>query len=240
MGLDARLRLARLYLCTDARQNQGDLADFLAAAFAGGVDIVQIRQKGMARDDELKALDVARHAAEPYQGIVCVNDSAELAGIFKADMLHLGQSDGPASAARKPLHPWALIGRSTHETGQTDRALRDRDVDYFCVGPVYSTSTKPGEKAVGLELVRYAAKRAPVAKIESKPWFAIGGISRDNIDDVIRAGARRVCVVRAITEAPDPEKAARELHSRLQAAWHADPAMQSYVFQAAGGAGRSR
>jgi thiamine-phosphate pyrophosphorylase len=240
MGLDARLRLARLYLCTDARQQQGDLADFLAAAFAGGVDIVQIRQKGMARDDELAALETARRAAEPYQGIVCVNDSAEIAGVFKADMLHLDQQRGPASAARKPLHPWALIGRSTHETGQTDRAIRDRDVDYFWVGPVYSSSSRPGERAVGLDLIRYAAKRAPVARIESKPWFAIGSISRDNIDEVIAAGARRVCVVRAITEAPDPEKAARELHARLQAAWHADPAMQSYVFQAASSTGRTR
>jgi thiamine-phosphate pyrophosphorylase len=240
MGLDARLRLARLYLCTDARQQQGDLADFLAAAFAGGVDIVQIRQNGMARNDELAALEIARRAAEPYQGIVCVNDSAEIAGAFKADMLHLGQQRGPASAARKPLHPWALIGRSTHETGQADRAIRDRDVDYFWVGPVYSSSSRPGERAGGLELIRYAAKRAPVARIESKPWFAIGSISRDNIDEVIAAGARRVCVVRAITEAPDPEKAARELHARVQAAWHADPAMQSYVFQAASSTGRTR
>jgi thiamine-phosphate pyrophosphorylase len=240
MSLDARLRLARLYLCTDSRQKQGDLADFLAAAFAGGVDIVQIRQKGMQQDEELAALELARRAAEPYQGIVCVNDSAELAGEFKADMLHLGQRDGSASAARKSLHRWAIIGRSTHEPRQADRAIRDRDVDYFCVGPVYATPTKPDAEPVGLDLVRYAARKAPVSEITSKPWFATGGISRDNIDEVIEAGARRVCVVRAITEAADPERAARELHTRLQAAWHADPAMQSYVFQAAAGAGQRR
>jgi thiamine-phosphate pyrophosphorylase len=240
MGLDARLRLARLYLCTDTREEQGDLADFLAAAFAGGVDIVQIRQKGMAAEQELAALELARVAAEPYQGIVCVNDSAELAGRFQADMLHLGQKDGPPSTARKPLHRWAIIGRSTHEPKQVDRALRDDDVDYFCVGPIYATPTKPAAEPVGLDLVRYAARKAPVAKITSKPWFAIGGISRENIDEVIEAGARRVCVVRAITEASDPERAARELHARLQAAWHADPDMQSYVFQAAAGAGQRR
>jgi thiamine-phosphate pyrophosphorylase len=120
MGLDARLRLARLYLCTDARHKQGDLAEFLAAAFAGGVDIVQIRQKGMAPEEELAALELARRAAEPYQGIVCVNDSAELAGRFKSDMLHLGQQDGSASTARKPLHRWAIIGRSTHEPGRSN------------------------------------------------------------------------------------------------------------------------
>jgi thiamine-phosphate pyrophosphorylase len=104
MGLDARLRLARLYLCTDTRERQGDLEEFLTAAFAGGVDIVQIRQKGMKPKAELAALEVARHAAAPYQAIVCVNDSAELAGRFSADMLHLGQRDGEASVARRPLH----------------------------------------------------------------------------------------------------------------------------------------
>jgi thiamine-phosphate pyrophosphorylase len=240
MGLDARLRLARLYLCTDTREKHGDLADFLAAAFAGGVDIVQIRQKGMAPEQELAALELARRAAEPYQGIVCVNDSPELAGRFASDMLHLGQKDGSASSARKPLHQWAIIGRSTHERRQVDRAIRDRDVDYFCVGPVYATPTKPDAEPVGLDLVRYTAQEVPVAEISSKPWFAIGGISRENIDEVIEAGARRVCVVRAISEAADPERAARELHARLQAAWHADPAMQSYVFQAAAGVGQRR
>jgi thiamine-phosphate pyrophosphorylase len=240
MSLDARLRLARLYVCTDAREKQGDLADFLAAAFAGGVDIVQIRQKGMAPEQELAALELARRAAEPYQGIVCVNDSPELAGRFASDMLHLGQQDGSASTARELLHQWAVIGRSTHERRQVDRAVRDRDVDYFCVGPIYPTPTKPDAEPVGLDLVRYAAGKAPVAEISSKPWFAIGGISRENIDEVIEAGARRVCVVRAITQAADPERAARELHTRLQAAWHADPAMQSYVFQAAAGVGQKR
>ena len=196
MGLDARLRLARLYLCTDAREKQGDLADFLAAAFMGGVDIVQIRQKDMKPEAELEALEIARDAAMKHQGIVCVNDSAKLAGRFHADMLHLGQTDGDSAPARKHLHRWAILGRSTHSPGQFDQGVRDQDVDYLCVGPVYATSTKPDYEPVGLELVRYAAQAAPVAQIESKPWFAIGGISLDNIDAVIEAGARRVCVVR--------------------------------------------
>ena len=185
MGLEARLRLARLYLCTDAREKQGDLESFLHAAFAGGVDIVQIRQKGMKPEAELAALEAARQVAGPYQGIVCVNDSAELAGGFQADMLHLGQADGSAARARNYLHRWALVGRSTHAPRQTDKAIKDRDVDYFCVGPVYATSTKPDYEPVGVDLVRYAALKAPVARIKSKPWFAIGGISSDNIDDVI-------------------------------------------------------
>jgi thiamine-phosphate pyrophosphorylase len=110
--------------------------------------------------------------------------------------------------------------------------MKDSNVDYFCVGPVYATSTKPDYPPVGLDLVRYAARKARVAAIKSKPWFAIGGISMDNIDDVIEAGARRVCVVRAITQASDPQEAAHRLSSRLRVAWKADPAMERYVFQA--------
>jgi thiamine-phosphate pyrophosphorylase len=232
MGLEARLRLARLYLCTDAREQQGDLESFLQAAFAGGVDIVQIRQKAMKPEAELAALEIARQAAAPYQAIVCVNDSAEVAERFQADMLHLGQTDGAAAKARRYLHRWALLGRSTHAPRQTDKAIKDPDVDYFCVGPVYATSTKPDYEPVGLDLVRYAARQEPVASIKSKPWFAIGGISMDNVDDVIEAGARRICVVRAITQASDPQDAAQRLSSKLRAAWSADPGMEQYTFQA--------
>ena len=232
MGLEARLRLARLYLCTDAREKQGDLESFLHAAFAGGVDIVQIRQKGMKPEAELAALEIARQAAGPYQGIVCVNDSAELAGRFQADMLHLGQADGSAARARKYLHRWALIGRSTHAPRQTDKAIKDRNVDYFCVGPVYATSTKPDYEPVGLDLVRYAARKAPSRTDQVEAVVRHRRDLVDNIDDVIEAGARRVCVVRAITQASDPQEAAQRLSSRLRAAWKADPAMERYTFQA--------
>ena len=124
-----------------------------------------------------------------------MNDSPELAGRFQADLLHLGQADGSSARARRYLHPWALLGRSTHAPRQVDKAIKDRNVDYFCVGPVYATSTKPDYEPVGLDLVRYAARKARVAVIKSKPWFAIGGISLDNLDAVIEAGARRACVV---------------------------------------------
>jgi thiamine-phosphate pyrophosphorylase len=240
MGLDARLRLARLYLCTDARDEQGDLEDFLTAAFAGGVDIVQIRQKNMSPEAELAALEIARSAAALYQGIVCVNDSPSLAARFHADMLHLGQKDGPSAPARSQLHQWGILGRSTHSPAQADAAIADPDLDYFCVGPVYPTSTKPDYEPVGLDLVRYAAKAAPVTDIGSKPWFAIGGIDFGNIDDVIEAGARRVCVVRAITQAANPKDAARRLRDRLQAAWRADPRMEQYTIKALSGGGVSR
>lgn len=240
MGLQARLRLARLYLCTDARTEQGDLEDFCEAAFAGGVDILQIRQKDMDPEEELEALQVARRAAERHQAIVCVNDSPELAERFSADMLHLGQTDGPSRRARRHLHRWALVGRSTHAPKQTDAAISDDHADYFCVGPVYATSTKPDYEPVGLDLVRYAAEVAPPADLAAKPWFAIGGIDLSNLDDVLAAGARRACVVRAITLAEDPEAAARELSMRLRAAWRSDPAMEQYALAAAGFTGPSR
>jgi thiamine-phosphate pyrophosphorylase len=232
MGLATRLRLARLYLCTDAREEQGDLAEFCAAVFAGGVDVLQIRQKQMSRRAELAALEVARAAAEPHQAIVCVNDDPALAGEFAADLLHLGQTDGSARRARKHLHRWALIGRSTHAPEQADEAIVDEDIDYLCVGPVYATTTKPDYQPVGLDVVRYAARVAPPGDVASKPWFAIGGIDLGNLDDVVAAGARRVCVVRAITQAGDPEAAARALSSRLRQAWQTDPAMEGYEFAA--------
>ncbi len=240
MGLQARLRLARLYLCTDARTERGDLAEFCEAAFAGGVDILQIRQKDMEADEELEALQVARRAAERHQALVCVNDSPSLAERFSADVLHLGQTDGSSRRARRQLHRWAMIGRSTHAPAQTDRALADDDADYFCVGPVYATSTKPDYEPVGLDLVRYAARVAPPHDLAAKPWFAIGGIDEGNLDDVLAAGARRVCVVRVITLADDPEAAARSLSTRLREAWRADPAMEAYTLGAAGFTGPAR
>jgi thiamine-phosphate pyrophosphorylase len=233
MSLAHRLRTARLYLCTDARERQGDLAAFLHAAFAGGVDVVQIRQKDMAPEAELVALEVARSAAATFQGIVCVNDSPRLAEAFASDMLHLGQTDGPARRARRHLHEWALIGRSTHTPEQTDEAVADADVDYFCVGPVHATPTKPDYVPAGLDLVRYAARVAPVGDVSAKPWFAIGGLNVDNLDQVLEAGARRVVVVRAITEAADPQAAARVLKDRLAQAWSADPSLASYALRSA-------
>jgi thiamine-phosphate pyrophosphorylase len=240
MGIDARMRLAKLYLCTDARQAQGDLPEFLEEAFAGGVDVVQIRQKEMDPDAELAALEVARTVALRHSGLVCVNDSPELAGRFAADVLHIGQTDGPSEAARAYLHPWAQLGRSTHSVAQADAAMADPLVDYFCVGPVYATATKPDYAAVGLDLVSHAARTAPVADFSSKPWFAIGGITLDNLDEVLAAGARRICVVRPITQAPDPREAAAALKRRLVAAWRADPRMEAYTLAAAAGRGQIR
>ena len=171
MGLDAG-RLARLYLCTDARERQGDLGGLPHRGLCGWCG----HRPDPAERDEAQSracrLGGGATCSGPYQAVVCVNDSAELAGRFSADMLHLGQRDGEASVARRPLHRWALIGRSTHSTEQADQAIADADVDYFCVGPIFATPTKPDDAPAGLSLVRYAADRAPVPTMDAKPWLA--------------------------------------------------------------------
>jgi len=240
MGLDARLRLARLYLCTDARAQRGDLAEFLDAVLAGGVDVVQIRQHGMSPKAELGALEVARRAAAQHQAIVCVHGSPQLAADFQADMLHLGHHDAPTSEARPLLHPWALLGRSASAEAQVVAGLADPDLDYLWVGPLRSGADPAAPDPGGLDLVRYASRAAPVYALAAKPWFAVGGITAGNVEAVLEAGARRVAVGRAVTAATDPHAAAAELARTLHAAWQADPASQRYSFAAAGSTGRTR
>jgi thiamine-phosphate pyrophosphorylase len=211
-GARAQLAAARLYLCTDAREKQGDLPDFLDAVLRAGVDVVQLRQKHLEAADEHALLAVFADAAARHSRLYSVNDRADLAYASRADILHLGQDDLPVADARWLLGRGVLIGRSTHDEDQAEDAIADPAVDYFCVGPTWETPTKPGRPAAGLDLVRYVAGRTP------KPWFAIGGIDLDNLDEVIAAGARRVVVVRAITEADDPGAAAASFAARLRTA----------------------
>ena len=208
-----RLDDARLYLCTDAREKQGDLEQFLDAALAGGVDIVQLRQKEMEAADELAALDVFADVCKRHGKLLAVNDRADIAFASGADVLHLGQRDLPVHAARAITGPQPVIGRSTHSFSQVNAVVAEKGSDYFCVGPTWETPTKPGRQAAGLELVSYAASRQ-----QSKPWFAIGGIDLERLDQVIEAGATRVVVVRAITDADDPAAAAAEFSRRLREA----------------------
>ncbi|MEU6821149.1 thiamine phosphate synthase [Streptomyces atriruber] len=215
MAADHRDRLAdaRLYLCTDARRRQGDLPEFLDAVLAGGVDIVQLRDKGMEAGEELEHLQVFADAARRHGKLLAVNDRADVAHAIGADVLHLGQGDLPVPAARAILggSDDVLIGRSTHAESEAAAAAVQEGVDYFCTGPCWPTPTKPGRHAPGLDLVRYTASLGT-----DRPWFAIGGIDADNLDEVLEAGARRVVVVRAITEADDPGAAAAEFAKRLR------------------------
>jgi len=205
-----RLAAARLYLCTDGRRRQGDLADFLDAVLSGGVDIVQLREKGLEAGEELALLEVFAGACRRHGGLLAVNDRADVALAAGADVLHLGQDDLPVPVARQILGPGPLIGRSSHTPAQSSLAAAEEGVDYFCAGPVWTTPTKPGRPATGLGLLSHVASLRP-----ARPWFAIGGIGLDRLDDVLAAGAKRVVVVRAITDAADPGAAAAEFAARL-------------------------
>jgi thiamine-phosphate pyrophosphorylase len=208
----ALLSDARLYLCTDARKRQGDLPAFLDAVLTSGVDVVQLRDKGMEAGEELEHLQVFADACRRHGKLLAVNDRADVAHAIGADVLHLGQGDLPVPAARAILGDGVLIGRSTHSESEAAAAAVEPGVDYYCTGPCWPTPTKPGRHAPGLDLVRYAAGLGA-----ERPWFAIGGIDAGNLDEVLDAGARRVVVVRAITEADDPASAVADLAKRIRA-----------------------
>jgi thiamine-phosphate pyrophosphorylase len=207
------LAQAKLYLCTDARERQGDLADFLDAVLANGVDIVQLRQKGLEALDELRFLEVFAAAAERHGKLFAVNDRADIAFAAQAPVLHLGQDDLPVPLARRIVGDDVIIGRSTHSPDQFDAGYGEPGVDYVVAGPTWATPTKPGRPAAGTSLLAHAAS---VAVPAGRQWWAIGGIeSLDRLDQVIALGAERVVVVRAITEADDPGAAARAFATRL-------------------------
>jgi thiamine-phosphate pyrophosphorylase len=204
----ARLQDARLYVVTDARRGRGDLEAFLREVTGASADIVQLRDKD-ADDAALReAAGVFRRVCDDTGALFVLNDRPDLAPEVGADGVHVGQDDASPDDTRALVGPDLLIGLSTHSAAQVDAAA-DQDVDYIAVGPVHATPTKPGRPAAGLEPVRHAAGHA------THPWFAIGGISLDNVDEVLDAGARRIVVVRAITQAVDPAAATWTLRRAL-------------------------
>ncbi|MBP0461092.1 thiamine phosphate synthase [Streptomyces montanisoli] len=211
----AALAGARIYLCTDARKRQGDLSAFLDAVLASGVDIVQLRDKTLEAAEELDHLQVFADACRRHGKLLAVNDRADVAHAAGADVLHLGQGDLPVPAARALIGDAPLIGRSTHAEAEAEAAAVQPGVDYFCTGPCWPTPTKPGRHAPGLGLVRHTAAHTAARGID-RPWFAIGGIDAGNLDLVLDAGARRIVVVRAITEADDPAAATAALAARVR------------------------
>jgi thiamine-phosphate pyrophosphorylase len=150
-------------------------------------------------------------ACRRHGRLLAVNDRADVALAAGADVLHLGQDDLPVPVARQILGPEVIIGRSSHSPAQAGAAAAEPGVDYFCAGPAWATPTKPGRPATGPGLLAHVAQAHP-----ARPWFAIGGISLDRLDEVLAAGATRVVVVRAITEAADPAAATRAFARRLR------------------------
>jgi thiamine-phosphate pyrophosphorylase len=207
-GRRDRLAASRLYVCTPIRP---DLAAFADAVLGAGVDLIQLRDKQAEAGPLLEASAVLRAAAERHDALFAVNDRADIALAAGADVLHLGQDDLPLTWARRILGDDVLLGRSTHDRAQAAKAAAE-PWDYLVAGPVWATTTKPGRPATGTALIEAVAAIGP-----RQPWFAIGGITPGNLHEITTAGATRIVVVRAITDAPDPAAATRTFRARLPA-----------------------
>ncbi|MEE8601041.1 thiamine phosphate synthase [Euzebya tangerina] len=202
----ARLADAYLYLCTPLRD---DLPEFLDAVLAGGVDIVQLRDKNAERAEQVAACPLFREACDRHEALFVVNDDPDVALEGAADGVHVGQDDLPPRAVRDLVGEAVLIGRSTHSQDEVDQALTE-PCDYFAVGPVSATPTKRGRPGIGLEPLRHAAT------VADRPWFVTGGMAPDTAHAVLQTGATRLVVVRALTEAPDPQTVAATLTGMLR------------------------
>jgi thiamine-phosphate pyrophosphorylase len=205
----ARLRAARLYLVVESRVRGASSQPIVAAALAGGVDVVQLRDKQGSDGEVVTAGRRLAATCRQHGALLIVNDRPDLAVEAGADGVHVGQDDTRVDRVRAEIGRELLIGLSTHSPGQIAAASHS-EADYLGVGPVYSTATKPELEPVGLELVRHAAVHA------RQPFFAIGGIDARRAREVAEAGAERVAVVRAIRDAEDPRAAARSLREALE------------------------
>jgi thiamine-phosphate pyrophosphorylase len=199
-----------LYLCTADRP---DLAEFLEACIAGGVDLVQLRDKHLEARPLLARARLARSVCAPRGIPFVLNDRPDLALACEADGVHVGQDDSPPEVARAILGPEAIIGLSTHAPAEWDAAAGE-PVDYLSAGPVQATPTKPGRPGTGLGYLEYVASTDAG---RSKPWFVTGGATPSTIPAMAAAGARRFVAVRYLTESDDPEGAARRLREAIGA-----------------------
>jgi thiamine-phosphate pyrophosphorylase len=209
-----RLRWARLYFVCEARPHGQDPEALLNAAMSGGAGMIELRDREHPRNAVERSGHTFRRLANTYGALFIVNDDPHLALELRADGVHIGQEDMNPAEARRIMGSDAIIGLSTHSREQIEAAV-DAPVDYISVGPIWETPTKEGRPATGLELVRTAAE------VTRLPWFAIGGIDLGNANQVVEAGAERVCVVRAIRDAEDPRSAADALSAAV------DPAARS-------------
>jgi thiamine-phosphate pyrophosphorylase len=211
-----RLRTARLYFCCEARPHGEDPEPLLRAALRGGVDIVQLREKSLPRREIERSAQTFRRLCDTHSALFIVNDDPDLARACDADGVHVGQEDMSVAGVRDAVGPDAIVGLSTHSEEQIT-ASAAAPVDYVSVGPIWETPTKEGRPAVGLELISHAAANAP------RPFFAIGGIDTSNAAQVVEAGARRLCVVRAIRDATDPVAVAEGLRGTFASLGEAAP-----------------
>jgi thiamine-phosphate pyrophosphorylase len=210
-----RLQWARLYFVCDARPHGDEPEALLNAAMSGGAGMIELRDREHPRNVIERSGHTFRRLANTYGALFIVNDDPHLALELRADGVHVGQDDMDPAEARRIMGPDAIIGLSTHSLEQVEAAA-SQPVDYISVGPIWETPTKEGRPGTGLELISTAAE------IAEKPWFAIGGIDPGNADDVASAGAKRLCVVRAIRDAADPRTAATTLFGAVDPAARAE------------------
>ena len=206
----ADLATRRLYLCTADRP---DLADFVKACVAGGVDIVQLRDKVLDARPLLERAAVAQQACAEAGVPFILNDRPDLALALGADGVHVGQDDAPPALARRILGNGAIVGYSTHAPHELDAAVIE-PVDYISAGPVNETPTKPGRRGTGLDYLTYAATNAG-----DMPFFVTGGVTPETLPAMLDAGARRFVVVRYLTQSDDPQAAAERLRAVIDPAW---------------------
>ncbi len=210
-----RLRWARLYFVCESRPHGEDPEALLNAVMGAGAGMVELRDRELPRSAIERSGRTFRRLANTYGALFIVNDDPHLALELRADGVHVGQDDMDPAEARRIMGPDAIIGLSTHSREQIEAAARE-PVDYISVGPIWETPTKEGRPGTGLELIREAAG------IAERPWFAIGGIDTENADEVVSAGAERLCVVRAIRDAADPRAAAAALFGSVDPAARAE------------------
>ncbi len=208
----------RLYAFVDTAYLRGRSPETVARQLCdGGADLIQLRAKTSSPDEVRVLAERLWPILQAADVGLVINDYPQVAASLGAPLCHLGQEDffdagyrhvSQVRGAGRSLQ----VGLSTHAPSQAERALA-AGADYLAVGPVFPTDTKPTARAVTLEYVRWAADH-----IKTVPWFAIGGITLENLDSVLAAGATRICVVSAILNAPDPLRACQQFRDRLGSA----------------------
>jgi thiamine-phosphate pyrophosphorylase len=204
----ARLQRARLYVLIDGGPDERSLAALVGGLVDAGVHVLQLRDKRLDQGRLLQRARILRQLTTGTETLMVVNDRADLAALARADGVHVGQDDLSVKEARSIVGPQALIGVSAHSIEQARRAVEE-GANYLGVGPVFPSDTKAFDRFPGVELLRAVAAEIRL------PAFAIGGIRAANVEEVLAAGFQRIAVSGAITQAPDPFAAARELLALL-------------------------
>ncbi len=213
LGLAERLSAAALLVVADAAALGDKTEHAVDAIFAGGAHLLLLSVAGLPKEKALEVLEQARLRGQRSQGIIVVGSDIALATRFSADALLLGEGAPSSTKARKGLSRWALVGRECDTKTELELLARDADTAFATVGPAATHS------GIGTEIISHATRLLPPTDPTAKPWFAAGGVTLQNLDEVIEAGATRVAVGSAITGATDIERATRAFTTVLQERW---------------------